>query len=91
MLYRWSSQALRNRRTGHVIVVANSVGEARHIALKQFEEVYLPERYDLVFSDGFVVPGSAEEKDQARTVFAADIAADPEIIEVGCVMIRGSE
>lgn len=91
-LYHWNcSEALKNYSQGDIIVMAETVEQARIKARTQIE-IFIKEArswwYDL---NGELYPDDHEERDRFIAKFEQDIAHEPELVELGAIFITGSE
>ena len=83
MLFLWnSSTCLQEHAPGKIFVDADSVEEARRIALVDFEKYLQEERSWLVDDE--------EELNRYRSELMNDLRAQPERIDQSAVFVRGS-
>lgn len=84
MLFRWnSSTALHSFAPGNIFVEATSVRQARQIAIQDFEK-YFQEELSWLLDD-------QEELNKYRSKLLIDLQAEPEMIQLAAVFIRGSD
>jgi len=90
MLYRWSSECLRDCGNGQIIVWSDSIANARKIARAQFE-LWVRERFSYLFFEGDYLNSDCERDVQdCRDIFEQDISLEPQLVESGCLFIQGS-
>lgn len=76
-IYRWWSETLKQYADGHILVMAETVDEARTLALASFE-TWLPIGKEHLFVRGQPYDeDAAEDLDKLRAKMAVDIAKDP--------------
>jgi hypothetical protein len=88
-LYRWKSEYLENYRRGDIIVMAESVSDAREAALRKFESEPKENVDELFYDDE--VQEKAEYTERQKAKFEADISTEPIVIEGGVLFIEGSD
>lgn len=88
-MYLWRSRALRQYRTGHVIVMADSSRAARELARKEFQAWLREHRSWLFDQNGYVHPDEQDEVEELLGIFEMDIADEPTTEPV--LLIIGSE
>lgn len=92
-LYHWHSKLMQAYGSGDIIVMADSVEEARDKARSQWapfeegptEDVYLTLLRDTEDEDYYPVYG------QRLSELNGDLAKEPTIVESGVLFIRGSD
>jgi len=79
-LYEWRSRMLANFDTGHIIVMAPSIEEARELAREGYRKL-LREYYAIEKGDEF---------DSEMQGFENDLRDEPEIYDSSVIIIKGS-
>ena len=90
-LYRWTSKLLAAHGNGDIIVMAESVGQARYFARIQAEKHIRENNSFLEMLRINEDPDYAIELDEELKVLDEDLSKEPEIITSGVILIRGSD
>ena len=93
-LYRWNSEALRNYASGDVVVLAESVEQARKKVLQEYQpdvEGHSTEEVYLVMLKLTEDEDYEEELAKYWDLIRHDLAQEPELVESGVIFIRGSD
>lgn len=88
-LYRWDSVLMKGYSDGDIIVMAESVDEARSKAAEGFWR-YIKEDYEYLL-DNLIDDWMEEELDEKRAIFEKDIAKEPELVTSGVLFMKGSQ
>lgn len=83
-LFHWSSDALKQYRSGDILVIAADVAQARDRARAQFDAV-CREHWEWMYLD----PEDREDIDARLAQFEADIMREPDVAET--VFLMGGE
>lgn len=86
-LYRWNSEYLKEWASGYIIIMAESVSDAREVA-RRIQVEHVRERYAWLDPND---SDSADELEMYRRCFERDIETEPEILKAGGMFIQGSQ
>lgn len=91
-LYHWgNATCLEAYSAGDIIVMAETLDEARELVRKQ-AEVYIRDRYSWWFDfDGSVEPDEREAYNDFKIKLEADLMVEPELVKSQVILIRGSD
>jgi hypothetical protein len=93
LLFRWSSEALRNYRSGHIFALGRSADEARPAALAAYKAFLASDSWwgEAPDADGnFAWEDAREDYEAAVARFEEDLKAEPAAIG-DAFLVQGSE